>query len=78
MLISFKFNLSKTVFSLVGSLLGGRTKRSAGRGPEWNIAPFEKRLFLSRKRFGATNENLYFDTRALRVIYPFLLYFFWL
>ena len=37
--------------------------------------PLRKKPFLSRERFGATNENLYFDTRALRVIYSFLLYF---
>ena len=39
-------------------------------------SPLRKKPFLSRKRLGATNENLYFDTTALRDIHPFLLYFF--
>ena len=30
--------------------------------------PLRNKPSLSRKRFGATNENSYFDTRALRVI----------
>ena len=30
--------------------------------------PLRKKPSLSGKRFGATNENLYFDTRALGVI----------
>jgi len=34
--------------------------------------PLRKKLFLSGKRFGETNENLYFDTRALRLIYSFV------
>ena len=35
--------------------------------------PLRKKPSLSGKRFGATNENLYFDTRALRlIIYSFV------
>ena len=34
--------------------------------------PLRKKPSLSGKRFGATNVNLYFDTRALRLIYSFV------